>query len=64
MRRTQLNHTIGIFREIRFLLQTIHIYAEKSWAKFATISSMIGHTNKAKTKSRYVQEKTKDFVIN
>ena len=44
----------GIFEKFVFLLQTIHIYVENTWAKFETISSM---THKANTKSRYVQEK-------
>ena len=51
-------YSVGVFlRNCFFLLQTIHIYVENTWAKFETISSMIRHTNKAKEKSRYVQEK-------
>ena len=58
MSRTQLKlYYRGIFWEIRFLLQTIHIYGENTWGKFETISSMIGHRNKAKPKSTFVQEK-------
>ena len=58
MSRTQLKpYYRGTFEKFVFLLQTIHIYVENTWAKFETISSMIRHTNKAKEKSRYIQEK-------
>ena len=58
MSHTQLKpYYRGIFEKFVFLLQIIHIYVENTWTKFETISSTIRHTNKAKEKSRYVQEK-------